>query len=240
MPQLNQVVLLVVPILARSLLLLKNSCNLEKMATLKNKLTVRLIKVCQEVNFTSYLHLFSQEISQKICSYHFIHDQRVRFVSEFIKHYYLMDMVKNSKSEVSIKYNMYGKPYYMSDILQDTLAFNISHSHEYLAVVFCPESGIELGIDIEYIDKSLDYQGMMPFAFSAFEQSQIKNVDDFFKLWTRKEALIKAYGTGFGDEWYQSTRLTLDDYIENKDYLIYTQRVANDYFLSTCVLHTKK
>ena len=79
------------------------------------------------------------------------------------------------------------------------LHFNISHSGDWilLAVADC-----EVGADIEHINYLFHYQDVTSDYFSANEIGYIKKntpVERFFKLWTRKEALIKATGKGLVD-----------------------------------------
>lgn len=201
---------------------------------LKNNLGITLVKVDKKTDFSAYLHVFSKDVVKKITSYYFTRDQRVSFTAELLKHYYLLGT--STRSDRVIKSNSYGKPYFTPQSGSDRCIFNLSHSRDYVVLVYTQEHGIDLGVDIEYIDQKIDYQNMMPLVFSEFECQQIKNVRDFYKLWTKKEALIKAYGTGFGNDWYQTTSLTLDDVTEYRDYLIYTKELDKSYFLSICIL----
>jgi phosphopantetheinyl transferase len=118
------------------------------------------------------------------------------------------------------------------------LKFNISHAKDYVVIAVTDDPDYEIGIDIEYIDRnSTDFRDMAEIVYSDFEISQIKNVDDFFNLWTKKEALIKARGTGFGEDFYKTTRLKLDSYIKELRYSIYTTLFANEYYISICLLN---
>ncbi len=81
--------------------------------------------------------------------------------------------------------NEFGKP------VSENIYFNISHSKG--AVVFVKDN-LPIGIDIEKIrpveDNLIDY-------ISSFkEKGYIKNDINFFEVWTSKESLTKAIGTG--------------------------------------------
>jgi 4'-phosphopantetheinyl transferase len=79
------------------------------------------------------------------------------------------------------------------------LEFNVSHSgrHALIAV-----SGSAVGIDVEEIHPNRDYLAIASRFYSAAELgsmlslSEEKRIKLFFQYWTRKEATLKAAGTG--------------------------------------------
>ncbi|GAB3646429.1 hypothetical protein GCM10028791_06580 [Echinicola sediminis] len=93
-------------------------------------------------------------------------------------------------SDLEISYGMNNKPF-----LKDNrdLYFNISHSHDWVIFAFCSE---ELGVDIEFIDSRIDFMPLIRNHFSGpetnFIESSYSPRHEFFKLWTRKESLLKA------------------------------------------------
>jgi 4'-phosphopantetheinyl transferase len=84
----------------------------------------------------------------------------------------------------------------ISDPLTD-IHFNISHSGEWVLIGI---SRKELGIDIEKIDPEFQFGDLLQEHFSEAEKSFITRaanpLNAFLYLWTRKEALTKAWGTG--------------------------------------------
>ena len=80
------------------------------------------------------------------------------------------------------------------------IRFNLSHSGD--AAVLAVASGIEVGIDVERIQKSTAMDAVAEYAYSLTEQRWFAGRDPaerpraFYTLWTRKEALIKAAGAG--------------------------------------------
>lgn len=81
------------------------------------------------------------------------------------------------------------------------LRFNVAHSGDYALIGVCGDR--ELGVDIEAIPRDLDPTGVAAQVFSDAERSALQKVpegqrhDAFARIWTRKEAYIKALGEGF-------------------------------------------
>ena len=89
-----------------------------------------------------------------------------------------------------IIYSDKGKPYIKSD---EPIGLSISHSGGVVAFLITPFENI--GIDIEKIKCS--YPLRVPDRyFSESEKSLIKSPSDFFKLWCKKESLVKLTGEG--------------------------------------------
>jgi len=82
--------------------------------------------------------------------------------------------------------------------------FNISHTEDYVLIVI---SAKPVGIDVEFLNRDFDFKSILPISFSQKEISFIgeEEVDplNFYLLWTRKEALLKATGEGISDNLHQ-------------------------------------
>ncbi len=88
-------------------------------------------------------------------------------------------------------------------VLADGPAFNLSHSGGYAALAVAPdhdETALPLGLDIE-AHRPIEPR-VADITFSKAELSDLAALsgqewrDGFFRCWTRKEAVIKALGTG--------------------------------------------
>lgn len=101
----------------------------------------------------------------------------------------------------------HGKPFLLaadadktSDARRHELRFNVSHTDD-LAVI-AVAWGREVGIDIEKLDREVDMEGLARRFFSPAEALAVLNADKamrkqmFFRIWTTKEAYIKARGEG--------------------------------------------
>jgi len=85
--------------------------------------------------------------------------------------------------------NPFGKPF----IEDCRVHFNISRSGTFLCLYFGPHDG---GVDIERRRDPATYRDVAARHFHPDELKMLKDDDDFFVIWTRKEALLKATGTG--------------------------------------------
>lgn len=94
------------------------------------------------------------------------------------------------KSPVTFLYNEHGKPY-----LENGPHFSISHCKEGIAVAVSEKP---IGIDIESIRKA--DRELVTRVMNEREQALIKAQTDssreFTRIWTQKEAIVKAQGVG--------------------------------------------
>lgn len=95
-----------------------------------------------------------------------------------------------------------GKPYLGGSAADTGIHFNMTHtSHMALIAV---SRGREVGIDIERIRRNLQWEKLARRYFSPREYSAFRvqppdtRLRAFFVCWTRKEAVLKAIGTGIG------------------------------------------
>jgi 4'-phosphopantetheinyl transferase len=97
---------------------------------------------------------------------------------------------------ISFSYGAYGKP----ALPEQRLHFNLSHSQGRALYAF--SSGSPVGIDLELVRTLPDFLQVGASVFSPAEAKEFETIAPqdqpscFFKCWTRKEALIKALGTG--------------------------------------------
>ncbi len=111
--------------------------------------------------------------------YKTIISRKQHLISSYLKRRFVGDYLVNGD----------GKPY------SATSFFNISHSNEYVVLAISDKHPI--GVDIEEIKEVKD--DMRKYISSKEEYLYIKNDKNFFEVWTSKESLSKAYGTGLYD-----------------------------------------
>jgi len=103
-------------------------------------------------------------------------------------------------SDVDLDYGRDGKPR-LRDRVGSDLMFNLAHSQQRAAFAFCRKT--EIGIDIEYVDRSIDTTAIVSTMFSSSERDSYRALPEreqrlaFYLAWTRKEAFLKGEGCGF-------------------------------------------
>jgi 4'-phosphopantetheinyl transferase len=104
----------------------------------------------------------------------------------------LLQEQNNVHSLADLKYNEYRRPYF-----EGGPDFNIAHSGN---IVICgmTDEG-QIGVDTEQVNQ-LDFNDFTDF-FTENEWHYINNhpdkFDGFYNFWTKKEAVLKAIGSGF-------------------------------------------
>lgn len=117
--------------------------------------------------------------------------------------------------------------------------FNLSHTDKMIVCGFTTRG--EVGVDVEYTEK--DHLGVMEtvyvpheIAFVNAKQTPEEKLLAFYLLWTRKEAYIKAIGTGFS-----LSPLTFSVPLEmgrttQAEWEYYTFQPAQSYMISTAIV----
>ena len=102
--------------------------------------------------------------------------------------------------DVRFIYGPYGKPALDDAHGGGALRFNASHSHELGVFAFAQDH--EVGIDVEFIKHDFATEEIAERFFSEYEVGVLRALPGdeqaaaFFRCWTRKEAYIKAIGSG--------------------------------------------
>ncbi|MDO9080456.1 MAG: 4'-phosphopantetheinyl transferase superfamily protein [Desulfuromonadales bacterium] len=98
---------------------------------------------------------------------------------------------------IALTCGRHGKPMLTSNALQ----FNLSHSGAWAVLALRADAAI--GVDLERIDPALDYAALAARFFTVPENALLlaapmaQRRRRFYRLWTRKEALLKGQGQGF-------------------------------------------
>ena len=112
----------------------------------------------------------------------------------------LCDRLGCSNDALSFKREKQGKPYAVVNGTPASIQFNVSDSGMHGLIAIAPAGSV--GIDVEERSVNRDLDGLAEMVFDAEEQASVtaavgeQKVERFYKLWTAKEALVKALGTG--------------------------------------------
>lgn len=101
---------------------------------------------------------------------------------------------------LSFDLSPHGKPFLPAEFAR---VFNMSHSDDYALIAFAPaDGGSELGVDIEAARTVRDLADLARLHFTPREQDELwacpldRRNRLFLSGWTRKEACLKAVGSG--------------------------------------------
>jgi 4'-phosphopantetheinyl transferase len=101
---------------------------------------------------------------------------------------------------IQLGYSVHGKPYLVGEGGQGGLQFNLAHSGEWAVYAFARNR--QVGVDLEQIQPMPDLMDIARRFFAASEYEALRSLDgvcrleSFFACWTRKEAYLKARGSG--------------------------------------------
>lgn len=105
-----------------------------------------------------------------------------------------------SNDELSFGTSAYGKPFALVGGVPASTDFNVSHSGRHGLIAVAPKRRI--GVDVEVRSPRRDIDGDIRLLFSPEERARLneangrRRLELFWSLWTMKEALLKALGTG--------------------------------------------
>lgn len=106
--------------------------------------------------------------------------------------------------ELSFRQGEHGKPFAEINGRPVDLSFSVSHSGQYGLIAHAP--GGRLGVDVEQVVPKRHLNSLIEAAMGPDERRELGGMGEsdrlhqFFRLWTCKEALVKALGTGFSTD----------------------------------------
>lgn len=177
----------------------------------------------QQLEITEHSHVFKiqidnfyESIEKKKCLSDEEYQKAQRFVRSIDKENYIVRkyilrlilsiFLKIPASEITYSYTGKRKPEVSG------IHFNVSHTRNYAILAL---SDYPIGIDIELINTVFDFATLLDLCFRPKEVKFIHDsqnpVINFFTLWTRKEAYLKAIGTGLTEDLINVPALP-DDY----------------------------
>jgi len=159
--------------------------------------------------FTTYLPSMNQDLEklwnplsnqEKTQAEKFINKPlRDRYVmSHGLLRYLLSFYVGSKPHEIEYSVNQFGKPFLKEE--SSRVQFNMSHSKDYAAYIMALDC--QVGIDIEWKDKTINFEEISDLVLSPAETNNFNKLDPegkfhtFYDIWTKKEAIVKAIGEG--------------------------------------------
>lgn len=167
---------------------------------------------------TSFIDILNEKEKNKARLFYFQRDKNSFIVRHGLLRVLIGKYLRLSPNLIQFKCGKYGKPSIVQDSNKGILQFNMSYSREQILFAFTLNRSV--GADIEFMKVSSDMDSVARLSFSpqeyeAFEKTiQSLKTHCFYRIWTRKEALLKAMGKGLGGGSLDEIDVTLEHYVE--------------------------
>jgi 4'-phosphopantetheinyl transferase len=199
------------------------------------------------IQISTNLHLLQEcknvlhpEETERAKSYRLERDSSRFILSRGVLRYLLGKYLDQLPKDIRFTVGKNKKPF-----VQKTAAgevhYNIAHSGDWILIAVSDKA---IGVDIEFVDTHFPFSEVLPVSFSREEIQFIRTaeqpLDNFYLLWTRKEALIKATSKGIDDDMRSIPSLNGSHFIEpllidsTTDWVISSFEVAKQYIGSVC------
>jgi len=184
-----------------------------------------------EETMQHFFTMLSEHEKQKTLRFHAVRHRRRYVAAHGLLRGILGGYLEADPKSLTFCTNEYGKPFLCQDQKTIPLLFNLSHSHNLCVIAVC--SGLEVGIDVEYMNRDINVLELANRFFSRKEIEKINSLPEslrryaFFRCWTGKEAYLKAKGKGLSMDLHRfevsvlptepAAVLSSDDSLENVD-----------------------
>jgi 4'-phosphopantetheinyl transferase len=154
----------------------------------------------QTANLKAFWATLSLEESASAARFRWPRDRDRYVVSHGLRREILGGYLGVSPGGLVFGHNRHGKPYLAGDHALSGLRFNVAHSHGVALIAVTLYR--EVGIDLEYTGRALAVGSIAEQFFSPSEVTVLRALpvgerrQGFYDCWTRKEAYLKARGTG--------------------------------------------
>jgi 4'-phosphopantetheinyl transferase len=144
--------------------------------------------------------MLSPDEQERATRFHFSRDRQHFTATRALLRMILGSYLESDPTKLVFRYSDKEKPSLDPAAHRPLVDFNVSHSGTTALLAF--SRGRTLGVDLEQLRDNFDHQAIARRFFSTREQSQLAELAPaercaaFFRCWTRKEAYIKAQGTG--------------------------------------------
>lgn len=173
-----------------------NKHNIKKCYYINNDIEVYLLNIDDNLHAINFEFIPQQQVNE-ISLYHNQVDRLCRLLARSFLYNYLF--LNYGVKCFNLEYNEYSKPYLKN---HSSISFSFSYSKNYVCVGISNNKSI--GVDIEYIDTTLNIVEIAPIIMHELELLEFNSLifnkaeqfNYFFRLFSAKEAIIKSFGTG--------------------------------------------
>lgn len=183
-------------------LIATNKTDVAELAILPGDVHVWTASLAQlRLHVSSMAHILSQDEQLRADRFHFRQHRDGFVIGRALLRVILAKYLGGTPGEVRFDYGEAGKPQ-LDDYPENRLQFNLAHSGD--LVVYALSVDRRIGVDVELVRSMPDAEQIAEHYFSPDEIKVLKSLPPhqkpagFFACWTRKEAYLKAIGTGLG------------------------------------------
>jgi 4'-phosphopantetheinyl transferase len=143
--------------------------------------------------------LLSTEERVQVGKFRFDADRRRYAVGRGMLRLWLSRYLNRAPQELAFRYGPNGKPQ-----IEDERGIHFNLSHSGGIVAYAATRAGEIGIDLERVHELVGWEQISVLCFAPEERALIsaqtpeERLAQFFRLWTRHEAWLKAWGAGLG------------------------------------------
>jgi 4'-phosphopantetheinyl transferase len=152
---------------------------------------------------TAFHQLLDPAEQRRAMRFHFEKDRLQFVVTHGLTRILLGHYAQCSPSRLHFSHGIAGKPTLASPDATPTIEFNLSHSADWMVLAVAPNSPV--GVDVERWSVDVEFTDLIQRFFSPAERREFAALQPsdqcagFFACWSRKEAYIKAIGTGVSE-----------------------------------------
>lgn len=178
---------------------INGNSNAESSMSLKKNETHLWIAECDEggSSIEALKDILSDVEKKRAKAFHFKRDYRRYTYAHALLRSVISFYTGLHPENIKFSTNNSGKPF-LND--KQGIQFNLSHTRDLVAVVISP--GVQIGVDVERYKPFTDMDDVASRIMTTIEYLQFLELDKeakelfFYKCWVRKEAVVKAWGTG--------------------------------------------
>ncbi|WP_299767290.1 4'-phosphopantetheinyl transferase superfamily protein [uncultured Dokdonia sp.] len=161
---------------------------------------LHLWSVCKNMHedrISTYWDILNATERERALKFRFQKDRSCFIIARGVLRMLLGNYLGIAPAHIEFQFGPNGKPYV---IHSNDIKFNISHSGDTIILGFIKKHRI--GVDVEYTKREVDVKKIAEHFFSEEEVRSLFALDQdyhtqaFYNCWTRKEAFIKAVGSG--------------------------------------------
>jgi len=159
------------------------------------------MSLIQSESFAKMRTCLSDREKQRLEKFSHANAAQQYLISRYATRNIIAHYLKCKTTEFDFEYNRYGKPSInAANHTLSRLHFNLSHSGD--TILLALSAAAEVGIDVEHDRTRCDVLKLAQRFFHPLEFQQLIQLPKaqqrhgFYDVWTRKEAFVKAIGTG--------------------------------------------